>query len=52
VSRKRGTPQGIKHALARMGVGTAAMRMPAPPVGAAAQERIARLVTAAGAPVA
>jgi 4-hydroxy-tetrahydrodipicolinate synthase len=47
-----GTPQGIKHALARIGLGTAAMRMPAPPVGAAAQERIDRLVTAAGAPVA
>jgi 4-hydroxy-tetrahydrodipicolinate synthase len=47
-----GTPQGIKHALARMGLGTGAMRMPTPPVSAEAQEWIDRLVGRAGAPAA
>jgi 4-hydroxy-tetrahydrodipicolinate synthase len=47
-----GTPQGIKHALARMGLGTGVMRMPAPLVGAEERERIDRLVARAQAPVA
>jgi 4-hydroxy-tetrahydrodipicolinate synthase len=47
-----GTPQGIKHALARLGLGTGVMRMPAPLVGVEERERIDRLVARAQAPVA
>lgn len=47
-----GTPQGIKYALAGLGLGTGVMRMPAPLVGAEDRERIDRLVARAGVPVA
>jgi 4-hydroxy-tetrahydrodipicolinate synthase len=52
VTAALGTLQGIKHALARMGFGTAVMRMPAPLVGAEERERIDRLVARAQASMA
>lgn len=47
-----GSPEAIKYALARQGIGTEVMRMPAPRLTAATRERIDRLVATADAPVA
>ncbi|GAA1331223.1 dihydrodipicolinate synthase family protein [Pseudonocardia xinjiangensis] len=47
-----GSPEAIKYALARQGIGTEVMRMPAPLVSAERRDRIDRLVAAVGAPVA
>ena len=53
VAAALGTSQGIKHALARLGLGTGVMRMPVPlQVNAGEREQINRLVAGAQAPVA